>query len=431
MSGVARLRLRKGGVAPPPALQYIATEDAAPLDQIGGTFARASTGSVTDYDGNALTALANELREAGKRRVENLLASSERNDLNSTVSNASRTATVVTLSGTNNAYWYKNCGPFTSGDSFVCSMTISCDTERLIGIRAVRANAGTNDVKVVISAGPVAQRVSLALTLTGDGTLEFGLENRSGVVAGVDTSPGVFTVQWVQVERVPSGQTEPSEYVSKGVLSSPYHGWGADGVSYFPTDGSGDPLDTIKGFLASTDDLWTVPAGPHEEATVVVQYEYPTGGNDGCVFSLHDSASASDDAIVFNADALTAVVSVGGVEQTSATDDGTNTGTHTVALIVSAGSLALRVDSGEWQTDSGGTLPSFDTLQIGGAGGDASANLGGTIKAIAVFDAALSHAQARRVMATLAPAESEPEPDGLFAWGDSSLIYGDDNLVWG
>lgn len=44
-------------------------------------------------------------------------------------------------------------------------------------------------------------------------------------------------------------QTTPSEYVSVGVLSAPWHGAGIDGVKNFPTDLLGNPLTTMKGYL--------------------------------------------------------------------------------------------------------------------------------------------------------------------------------------
>lgn len=62
-----------------------------------------------------------------------------------------------------------------------------------------------------------------------------------------------FGILRVQIENV-SGQTDqtPSEYVSVGVLSSPYHGAGADGCKWFPTnkDGSAISSSTLEGYFA-------------------------------------------------------------------------------------------------------------------------------------------------------------------------------------
>ena len=50
-----------------------------------------------------------------------------------------------------------------------------------------------------------------------------------------------------------TGQSDTSfgEYVSTNVLSSPFHGAMVDGVKYFDTDISGNPIpeNTLKGFL--------------------------------------------------------------------------------------------------------------------------------------------------------------------------------------
>ena len=56
----------------------------------------------------------------------------------------------------------------------------------------------------------------------------------------------------MQLEDV-TGQSvqTPSEYVSTNVLVSPFHGAMVDGVKYFDTDISGNPIpeNTLKGFL--------------------------------------------------------------------------------------------------------------------------------------------------------------------------------------
>lgn len=56
---------------------------------------------------------------------------------------------------------------------------------------------------------------------------------------------------WVNNVSGQSDQT-PSEYVSVGVLSSPYHGAGVDGCKWFPTnkDGSAIPSSTLEGYFA-------------------------------------------------------------------------------------------------------------------------------------------------------------------------------------
>ncbi len=80
-------------------------------------------------------------------------------------------------------------------------------------------------------------------------------------------------VQWEDITGR-TDQTTPSEYVSVGVLSAPYHGAGVDGVKYFNTDltGAAIPAATNTGYLAeapatnlclqsqSFDTTWTATA---------------------------------------------------------------------------------------------------------------------------------------------------------------------------
>ncbi len=56
---------------------------------------------------------------------------------------------------------------------------------------------------------------------------------------------------WINNVSGQSNQT-PSEYVSVGVLSSPYHGAGVDGCKWFPTnkDGSAISTSTLEGYLS-------------------------------------------------------------------------------------------------------------------------------------------------------------------------------------
>lgn len=104
-------------------------------------------------------------------------------------------------------------------------------------------------------------RVQISITCTSSGTgisgvcvpLITGLEGRLPTT----TASGTFVIAKAQTENV-TGQSSQtaSEYVSVGVLSSPYHGAGtaagADGCKWFPTnkDGSAIPSSTLEGYLA-------------------------------------------------------------------------------------------------------------------------------------------------------------------------------------
>lgn len=161
------------------------------------SFTRATTGTVQDNEGILRTAIAGEARFTGARGVRNLLAST------TTLS----TQNVTTTAGTYILSFYGT-------GSVALSGTV---TDSLAGTGAsTRVNK-----TVTCTAG------TLTLTVTGSVT-SAQLENITGR----------------------ADQTTPSEYVSVGVLSAPYHGAGVDGVKYFDTDLSGNPLTTLKGYLA-------------------------------------------------------------------------------------------------------------------------------------------------------------------------------------
>lgn len=79
------------------------------------------------------------------------------------------------------------------------------------------------------------------------------LSGLDGGISYTGDATSSFHITNVQIENV-SGQADQtaSEYVSVGVLSSPYHGAGADGCKWFPTnkDGSAIPSSTLEGYFA-------------------------------------------------------------------------------------------------------------------------------------------------------------------------------------
>lgn len=203
----------------------------APLAQEPSiTFSRATGGTVTDCYGNLLQALPNELRIEGARRVANYVTYSE--DWTHSPGYAGHSAVSaksVTLLATD-GYSYKAVnGAIAAGDTYVVSMTISSPVTHQVGLRVtVVAEAKY----VLLTVTPTPTRFTLIGTTTVGGTFHFGLEGRTSVVPGV-VSGNTYTIENVQLERAIPGQTEASEYVSSGVLSAPWHGYGCDGVSYF------------------------------------------------------------------------------------------------------------------------------------------------------------------------------------------------------
>ena len=258
------------------------------------TFTRATTATVTDFEGLVKTALSGEARMQGARRVANLVSFSE---------------------DFSNAAWVKTNSTVNSGVSDPVGST---------GAWTLTATAATGQLEQSLSGPNVTGVNSIWIRRrTGTGTVNLGAPNGSAVTditSVLTTSWQRFSVSgtnilyhWMQV--MTSGdavdiwrpQTEnaqgqanqnPSEYVSVGVLSAPYHGAGVDGVKYFAYEngntvasnivteapGAYISTSTLKGFLAEgarTNSIlqsntlgttWTISNAADMEAVSANQY---------------------------------------------------------------------------------------------------------------------------------------------------------------
>ena len=232
--------------------------------QVGSAWSGPSIG---DADGNRLTldwenrwipVKAEEIRVAGARRVENLLTASE--DLTDSAWLANQSATrddadTVTLaaiqySGIRQAH-------IPGADYANKTYRMSADITWVSGDTDLSMQIDNDFEAITVSA--TTKRFSITGSFSGAATrYVYPVLNRS-------TSPTetVVKITNVQLEDV-TGQTNtnPSEYVSTGVESSPYHGAGVDGVKYFSTENgntvssnvvteaTGAALSDIKGYFA-------------------------------------------------------------------------------------------------------------------------------------------------------------------------------------
>ena len=92
----------------------------------------------------------------------------------------------------------------------------------------------------IVSVGPSWSRKYHIGSSATDSTLYVGL--KGGQTPACADSVDLLLAE-VQTEDT-TGQDDktPAEFVSKGVLSSPWHGAGADGVKYFSTYKDGTPI---------------------------------------------------------------------------------------------------------------------------------------------------------------------------------------------
>jgi hypothetical protein len=229
------------------------------------TFTRATVATVTDHEDVLRNCLSGEVRFQGARRVANLHTFSE------DFSNAAWTKTGSTLTsgftapdGTATAWRLVGVGAST----WVCTQAITITDGTFLESIWVKSNTGSNQTfRLNMAAGGTGdltattewRRFSSGTATGTAGSRTFGIR-RNGAASDAD-----LLIWHPQAENV-TGQSiqTPGEYVSVGVLSSPFHGAMVDGVKYFATtngntvasnvvtEATGSPISsaTLKGYLS-------------------------------------------------------------------------------------------------------------------------------------------------------------------------------------
>ncbi len=236
------------------------------------TFTRATTAYVADQEALLKQMLSGEARFTGARRVKNFVASSESISgwtADDGGSIASSTLTFTASAGARGYLLVDLLGYPATRRTFVFAVKLS-------------TTAGTKNVRIgtVIAGGSgLAATLSANVSVSTTPTWFSVLRDNNGADAGVsntaqyiqiyngdDAVAGSVVVEAYQLEEV-TGQSNqnPSEYVSVGVLSAPYHGAGVDGVKYFTTlngntvssnvvtDATGAPITSANSSTLTTD----------------------------------------------------------------------------------------------------------------------------------------------------------------------------------
>lgn len=241
------------------------------------TYARAGEATFQDFEGLIKTVLEDEARFEGSRRVANLIADSYSfsgwSGIGTGVITDEGDGTAV-VSGLDGAG-----GNFATEDTLL-GVSISGQTARFsISI----LGAGTDIGKTVAltlkrASGGADSPQSATLTLTGAWQrvtipLHSGNASNTGYVVqvggstGSGTPAGGVTIKAPQIEQV-TGQANqnPSEYVSVGVLSDPWHGAGVDGVKNFLTKNGNTVASNVvteaTGAVIDGDDFRADAGGP-------------------------------------------------------------------------------------------------------------------------------------------------------------------------
>ena len=231
-----------GGQALSPSFSSVLQTSLSPSVALGSytpTFTRATTTYQTDFAGKLNAVLSGEARFQGARRVQNLVPTKSEDssaDAFAGNTNSSATATLITLSYANTSYYYKiTTATIQPGATIVFRVKLTAGTKTGVTLRATGSvgTVGAAVGNVTMTGTPTVFSIAASNGNPTAQTVIFGFENRAAVGAS-DTTAGNFTVQHWQLENT-TGQANqnPSEYVSVGVLSAPYHGAGVDGVQYF------------------------------------------------------------------------------------------------------------------------------------------------------------------------------------------------------
>jgi hypothetical protein len=215
------------------------------------TFTRASVATVTTADGQVLPVKTGEARFEGCTRIENLCAYSPNLQTAQYVPYNGLlvpTPSSVTFVNANSDLIVVIAGYRQAKGQFIASFEAWADTPVPLQAELVDANDGSDSRIVNITLTKTRTRyfvyADYSASSTFSGSLGFFL-NRQPPFNIVPGSTINFTN--LMIEDVSgTGRTTPSEYVSVGVLTYPFHGAGVDGVKYVTT--AQEPL-TARGLL--------------------------------------------------------------------------------------------------------------------------------------------------------------------------------------
>ena len=222
-----------------PSLNFPLKNTLIPIKGIGvTTFTRSTTSTLTDFEGLLKTAKAGEIRFEGARRVENIVPS---NVLTwGITASVSITSGVTDKDGGTGAYTVTRTSGASGYLAFLLQGRGIADGVPTQNSLWIRRRTGTGVVTMYngsVASSTTVITSSLSSTWTRIATpISTGITASSFIGININVVGDQVDIQWGQSEAV-IGQANknPSEYVSKGALSAPYHGAGVDGVKYFTT----------------------------------------------------------------------------------------------------------------------------------------------------------------------------------------------------
>lgn len=210
------------------------------------TFTRATTAYVTDFEGLMKQTVSGEIRFSGARRVRNLLTATEAFASWTKQNGGTGSLAVITDNfGTapdstqTAARVYMDRGAGTTSSDYSRTFQVASVTGTGGPSAWIKSNTGSTQ-KLRFGA-QIPGSLVVDVTTSWQRFSDIGVNPNycsflnAGDIAG--GSQVVDVLIWHPQSENTSGQTNqnPSEYVSVGVASAPYHGAGVDGVKYFNT----------------------------------------------------------------------------------------------------------------------------------------------------------------------------------------------------
>ena len=264
------------------------------------TFTRASVASFIDCDGYVVTVNSGEPRFVGAKRVVNEIDESEDFSGFHLVDVTITANNILAPDGTLTATHYiqddgvPGAGVIVKTDSFESPVILSGYFKKAeLNWCALYTRPTVGKTWFDLENGVVGtvsnEHSNATITDVGDGwyrcsvlVLTANITRQGVYLAENDndiyiTTPETGIYMWgMQLEKASTGQTLPSEYVSNGVLSSPYHGAMVDGVGYFDTDRDGadikqEPTELVTNGGFDADNSWEI------EGAWVIENGYAVG----------------------------------------------------------------------------------------------------------------------------------------------------------
>ena len=200
------------------------------------TFTRATTAYQQDFEGKQNLVLSGEARLHGARRVQNILSTSLPDGWLTTANMTATTGVSDPDNGTT-AVTFTATAP---GGYRVDELNLASGVKVIESI-FIRRRTGTGTILMYDGSDTDGTTDITSLVTTSWKRITPGVKTAAGGgfnAIGINLADDGDEVDvWHPMQEIVTGQTNqnPSEYVSVGVASAPYHGAGVDGVKYFNT----------------------------------------------------------------------------------------------------------------------------------------------------------------------------------------------------